>query len=193
MGERCIVFEMKKAVFFDRDGVLNESIICDGISCPPRDADALVVCSDAYAALPLLRRSGHLLICVTNQPDVARGTRTMDNVAEMNEKVRRDLDLDALFCCPHDTRDGCSCRKPEPGMLLEAAKCFGIDLALSWMIGDRASDILAGKRAGCHTIFLDKGPGGNHTCPDEADYTAANLIEASQYILSRHLSHKERA
>lgn len=169
------------AVFLDRDGVLNETVMSDSISRPPADAESLVFFPEVGLSLKRLRERGYLLICVTNQPDVARGTRTAANVAEMNWAVKTGLKLDALYCCMHDNSDNCVCRKPKPGMLLAAAQEFNIDLTRSWMIGDRSTDVLAGIRAGCHTILLNRQQ-LESTC--NADFIAADLDEASQHILS---------
>ncbi|SBW10896.1 putative D,D-heptose 1,7-bisphosphate phosphatase [uncultured delta proteobacterium] len=143
-----------KAVFLDRDGVLNVAVIRNGKSFPPADAASLVLTPGAKEAIERMRRAGYLCICVTNQPDVARGSRTLENVAAMNEKVAAALALDDLFMCTHDNDDHCACRKPKPGMLLDAAAKWGINLRASIMIGDRASDMEAGFAAGCQTVFI---------------------------------------
>jgi D-glycero-D-manno-heptose 1,7-bisphosphate phosphatase len=146
---------VRKAVFFDRDGVLNQAVFQNGRPHPPADAESLVIAAGAGECLARLHEAGYLCICVTNQPDFARGTRTLENIADMNAKVVAALPLDALFVCLHDDRDECACRKPKPGLLLEAARKWDVDLTASWMVGDRASDVEAGRAAGCRTIFLD--------------------------------------
>jgi len=148
---------VKRAVFFDRDGVLNQAVLRHGRSHPPADADGLLIAEGAEECLSRLQDAGHILICVTNQPDFARGTRTRENIAAMNAKVLSALPLDDLFVCLHDGPDNCPCRKPKPGLLLEAARKWDVDLAASWMVGDRAGDMEAGCAAGCRTIFLDCG------------------------------------
>ncbi len=144
-----------KAVFLDRDGVLNRTVCVDGVDCPPEDASRLVFFPEAKEAVKRLRRAGFLCICVTNQPDIARGTRSAENVAEMNHRVRAELNLDDLFMCPHDNHDNCTCRKPKPGMLLSASKKWNLDLPNCWMIGDRRTDILAGLAGRCRTILIN--------------------------------------
>lgn len=172
----------RRAIFLDRDGVLNLAVVDNGIPYPPADVGALQITPGANEALWRLKRLGFLLICVTNQPDIARGTRTWENVREMNEAVRTALPLDDLFCCPHDNADNCACRKPKPGMLLNAAKKWGIELAKSWMIGDRAGDMAAGRAAGCRTIFLDAGYAESNPA-SAADITCANLTQVVETII----------
>lgn len=172
----------RRAVFLDRDGVLNEAVYVDDKSYPPADAEALEIVSGAVEAVARLHDAGYLCICVTNQPDVARGTRTRENVEAMNNKVREALGLDDLFVCLHDNGDGCACRKPKPGMLLAAAEKWGIDLLKSWMVGDRMTDVEAGKAAGCRPILI--GPlcevyyGVDTPCVDIQ--SAANAILANR-------------
>lgn len=171
-----------RAVFLDRDGVLNKCPAPGGKPVPPPDAAALEFFEDALSALTRLKNEGYVLICVTNQPDVARGTRTLDNVNAMNEKVRAALPLDALYVCLHDTRHNCECRKPKPGMLLRGAREFNLDLRQCYMVGDRASDIMAGYNAGCRTIFIDHAY--SEACSKiEPDCTCRSLTQATQWIL----------
>jgi D-glycero-D-manno-heptose 1,7-bisphosphate phosphatase len=118
---------------------------------------------------------------VTNQPDFARGTRTRENITAMNARVLASLPLDDLFACLHDGPDDCPCRKPKPGMLLEAARKWGVDLAASWMVGDRASDVEAGRAAGCRTIFLDCGYGGPE--PAVPDFVCRSVARVADIIL----------
>ena len=141
----------------------------------------MVMAEDAAESVARLQSAGYLCICVTNQPDFARGTRTRENIAAMNARVERELGLDDLLVCLHDTPDNCSCRKPGPGMLLEAAQKWNLNLPASWMVGDRASDVRAGKNAGCRTIFLDRGydrPTGIAT-----DYVCASLAQGTDCIV----------
>jgi len=174
----------KPAVFFDRDGVLNKAVIKDGKPVPPADAESLVISPGAAEKLNSLKSRGFVLVCVTNQPDVARGGRTLSNVEDMNRKVRAHLPLDDLLACFHDGQDNCNCRKPKPGLLLEAGRRWDLDLARSWMIGDRASDIAAGRAAGCRTIFLDFDYAEARPAP-EADFTCRGLDEAAVVIMER--------
>jgi D-glycero-D-manno-heptose 1,7-bisphosphate phosphatase len=181
---------MTRAVFLDRDGVLNEAIIRDGRPYPPRDLDEFVIVSDAPAALDALRRAGYRLIVATNQPDIARGTTTSAAVARLNQQLRAALPVDAIEVCEHDTADRCACRKPAPGLLTGAAERDGIDLAASFMVGDRWRDIEAGRRAGCRTVLI--GDGYGEALKSRPDVTVGGLTEAVRWILAQPLAQPER-
>jgi D-glycero-D-manno-heptose 1,7-bisphosphate phosphatase len=145
-----------RAVFLDRDGVINRAIVRDGKPHPPQSLDELEVLPGVPEALLKLRSAGFLLIVITNQPDVARGTQTRETVEMMNAQLVSKLAIDDVLTCYHDG-DTCDCRKPKPGAILEAAQRHGIDLERSFMIGDRWRDIEAGQRAGCECLFVDNG------------------------------------
>jgi D-glycero-D-manno-heptose 1,7-bisphosphate phosphatase len=144
-----------RAVFLDRDGVLNRAIVRDGKPYPPASLGELEIVENAAASLTRLKDLGFLLLVVTNQPDVARGTQTLDTIRTLHESMLQTLPVDEFLVCPHDDRDGCRCRKPLPGMFFEAHARYGIDLATSFMVGDRWRDIDAGHAAGCRTVLLD--------------------------------------
>ncbi len=174
---------MNRAVFLDRDGVLNEPLIRDGRPYPPSCLAELRVSEGAAGALAELKRRGYLLIVVTNQPDVARGTISRERVEELNAELGKALPIDAFYTCWHDDSDGCNCRKPLPGLLLAAAERYGIDLAGSVLVGDRWRDIDAGAAAGCATVLIDRGyreRGPDH--PPRA--RAASLPDAVRQILT---------
>jgi D-glycero-D-manno-heptose 1,7-bisphosphate phosphatase len=174
----------KPAVFFDRDGVLNHAVVADGKPRPPKDADDLRIVEGAKELLSELKKRGFFLACVTNQPDVARGTRTMDNVNAMNEKVRAVLPLDDFRVCFHDNGDNCPCRKPKPGMLLSVAEMNAVDLKASYMVGDRTGDVGAGRSAGTKTVFIDFDY--DEPKPDPPpDFTCRSLEEAVKTILKQ--------
>jgi D-glycero-D-manno-heptose 1,7-bisphosphate phosphatase len=145
-----------RAVFLDRDGVLNRAIVRDGKPYPPASLAELEIVEGAAGSLWRLKTLGFLLLVVTNQPDVARGTQTLEAIRTMHDRMRQSLPLDDFLICPHDDRDGCPCRKPLPGMMLDAQKRYGIDLARSFLVGDRWRDIDAGRAAGCRTVYLDR-------------------------------------
>ena len=179
---------MRRAVFVDRDGVLNAAVVRNGRPYPPREAKELSFLPGVRERLVELRGLGFLVVCVTNQPDVARGTVTQATVEEINARVRDEMQLDDLLVCWHDDREECNCRKPRPGLLFEAARRMGIDLRSSYMIGDRWKDIACGVAAGCTTVFVDycyaepyQGPAPAHVGP-----TAAEAID---HILSREREH----
>lgn len=132
-------------------------MVRDGKPYPPVDAAALEIVPEAPECLEKLRQAGYLLIVVTNQPDIGRGTQTREAVEEIHAKLRDAMPLDAIYICVHDGVESCQCRKPKPGMLLDAVRDFEIDLTRSFMIGDRWRDVEAGNRAGCKTVFLDFG------------------------------------
>lgn len=172
-----------RAVFLDRDGVLNATVNVAGVDCPPPDARALVLFPSAEEAVQRLRQAGFLCICVTNQPDIARGKRSTKNVMTMNERVFMELGLDDLFMCPHDTPDNCNCRKPKPGMLIAAADKWNLDLSECWMVGDRKTDIAAGHAVGCRTIFINNSHAGIAFEPNP-DFICTDVGEASLYIIA---------
>jgi D-glycero-D-manno-heptose 1,7-bisphosphate phosphatase len=160
MGSNALTpWSARPAVFLDRDGVLNEAIIRNGKPYPPRDLSQLVITSGAPEALAALKREGFLLIVVTNQPDVARGTASRADIDKINARLSRILPLDAIEVCEHDDNARCDCRKPKPGMILRAWQKFRVDLGSSFMVGDRWRDIEAGQRAGCRTILIGDGYG----------------------------------
>lgn len=147
---------MRRAVFLDRDGVIAHSRMHAGSPRPPVSVDDLVIADDAVEMLARLRRDNFALVVVTNQPDVARGTISRASVDAINAALRDVLDLDAVYVCDHDGADKCDCRKPLPGMLLRAAADLDLDLATSWLIGDRWVDLAAGREAGVRTVLLER-------------------------------------
>ena len=147
----------QRAVFLDRDGVINQAIVRDGKPYPPSGIDELEIVEGAAEALRDLKQAGFLLIVVTNQPDIARGTRSLATVDAIHQALRETLPLDDFFVCPHDDSDQCDCRKPLPGLLLRAAEKYDIDMSRSFMIGDRWRDVDAGASAGCAMVWIDYG------------------------------------
>ena len=174
---------MTRAVFFDRDGVLNEAVVRDGKPYPPPDAAELRIVAGAAEALTRLKREGYWLLVVTNQPDVARGTTSRDAVEAIHATLGAALPLDGFYTCWHDDRDACTCRKPLPGLLLQAAGERGIDLAASVLVGDRWRDIDAGAAAGCRTILIDRGYRERNSS-QAPDARVASLEDAVQQILA---------
>lgn len=174
---------MKRAVFLDRDGVINRAIVRDGKPYPPADLSALEILPGVSDAMHMLNEAGWLIIVVTNQPDVARGTTLKVDVEAINAHLQNCLPIYEFRTCYHDSGDGCSCRKPLPGALFAAADAHGIDLASSYMVGDRWRDTEAGERAGCKTIFLDYGY--DEMQPRNFNYRVRSLAEAVEIILGR--------
>lgn len=172
-----------RAVFLDRDGVLNRATVVDGVPHPPGSLGDLEILPGVAEALARLRAAGFLLVAATNQPDVSRGTQQREAVEAIHARLFASLPLDEIHVC-YDDGDDAPRRKPNPGMILEAAEALGIDCASSFMVGDRWRDVEAGRRAGCRTVFLDLGyaePG-----PDpRAEFTATDLPAAAAWILSQ--------
>ena len=171
-----------RAVFLDRDGVLNEALVRTGRPYPPASLDELRISANVPMLVARLRAAGFLVIGVTNQPDVARGLQTREIADALSRAVGRATSLEALLACYHDDADGCRCRKPAPGLLEAAAARYGIDLSRSFIVGDRWRDIEAGRRAGCRTLFLDNDYLEAKPMPP-ADATVGSLDEGVAWIL----------
>ncbi len=175
---------LRPAVFLDRDGVLNRSDVRDGKPYAPRRLRDFRLLPGAAAAVGLLRDAGFFVGVVTNQPDIGNGLVDPAEVAAMNDRVRARIPVDDLRMCPHRREDGCACRKPRPGMLLDMARQAGLDLSRSVMVGDRGGDILAGQAAGCYTVLVRRGY--REPLNAVADAVAASLPAAVRHILLRH-------
>lgn len=172
----------RRAVFLDRDGVINRAIVRSGKPYPPDDLASLEILPGVGQALLQLKQAGYMLVVVTNQPDVARGTASGETIDAINSHLSTELSLDDFRTCYHDSIDDCDCRKPKPGMLLAAAREHGIDLSSSFMVGDRWRDVEAGQRAGCRTLFIDYAYYEKQ--PETYDYRVKSLVEAAEIILS---------
>ncbi len=174
---------MSRAVFLDRDGVINRPVVRDGKPYPPMSVVEFELLPGVAEACERLKAAGFLLIVATNQPDVGRGTLSCEIVEAIHAKMCVLLPIDRVEVC-YDAGAGhgqpSEFRKPAPGMLLRAAAALEINLAQSWMVGDRWRDIDCGRAAGCRTIFVDHGY-------DEAlralpDHTVHSLTEAAEVI-----------
>lgn len=146
---------MRRAVFLDRDGVITRSNVRGGRPYAPTTLDDFEVLPGVQIALQALRQAGYLNLVVTNQPDISTGKQSADVLATMHAQLLEELPIDAIRVCPHVDADGCACRKPSPGMLIDLAAEHNIDLTASWMVGDRWRDIAAGQTAGCRCCFID--------------------------------------
>jgi D-glycero-D-manno-heptose 1,7-bisphosphate phosphatase len=170
-----------RAVFLDRDGVLNRAIVVEGRPHPPATVADTEILPGVPAALESLARQGLLLIGVTNQPDVARGQTTRMAVEAINDYLLEHLPLACLLTCYHDDADRCACRKPKPGLLRQAAAERGIALDRSFMVGDRWSDVAAGRAVGCSTFLIAAPYSELRRCTP--DYVVDNLTEAAVHIV----------
>jgi D-glycero-D-manno-heptose 1,7-bisphosphate phosphatase len=175
---------LRRAVFLDRDGVINRALERDGLPYPPASLKKFEILPDVPAACAKLKQAGFLLVVVTNQPDVGRGTLKREIVETIHAGMCRQLPIDRVEVCYHPGQGAsdCDCRKPKPGMLLRAAKALGIALAQSWMVGDRWRDIDCGHAAGCRTIFIDRGYA--EALKQQPNFRAKNLLEAAEIILA---------
>lgn len=171
----------RRAVFLDRDGVLNRAVVRDGRPYPPAIVAEVEILPGVVEALQRLKVAGFVLIVVSNQPDVARGTTPQETVEAINAFLANRLPVDRFIMCYHDSADNCDCRKPRPGMLFAGAKEFDVDLSSSYMVGDRWRDVEAGIAAGCKTIFVDYGY--DEKRPQSCDYQVFSLQEAAITIL----------
>lgn len=161
--------------------MINRALVKNGRPYPPMQLVDLEVLPGVQTSLLSLRRAGYILIVVTNQPDVARGILSRQAVEEIHRLLKNQLTLDEFRTCYHDDSDCCACRKPKPGALLSAAEDHEIDLAQSYMVGDRWRDIEAGRRAGCRTIFIDHGY--EEVKPEQFDFKVGSLAQATDIIL----------
>lgn len=175
---------VSRAVFIDRDGVINENMQRDGRPVAPTRLEDFRFLPGVEPALRQLKAAGFKLVVVTNQPDIATGRTPRHVVEAMNEQIRQQLPVDDIRVCEHVDGDNCSCRKPKPGMLQAAAAEHGIALGGSYMIGDRGVDVRAGHAAGCTTIFVDCGH-PSARAGAESDMVARSLSEAAALIVRR--------
>jgi len=171
----------KKAIFLDRDGVLNKLVMNNGKGRAPYNLEDFDLYPGVIEACHKIKKSDFLTIIVTNQPDVARGWVPRESVEIINNKIKELLPIDDIKICFHTNEDNCLCRKPMPGMILDAAAAWGIDLKNSYMIGDRFGDIAAGVSAGCMTFLV--GPGDEQGSFPEPNYKVDSLFEAVNIIL----------
>jgi len=175
--------EMRRAVFLDRDGVINRALARDSKPFAPSSLAEFGILPEVPAACAKLKAAGFLLVVATNQPDVGRGTLKKEIVEEIHAHLMAQLPIDRVEVCfhPGQGQSDCDCRKPKPGMLLRAARELGIDLAQSWMVGDRWRDVDCGHAAGCRTIFIDRGYA--EELKQKPDFSAGNLAGAADIIL----------
>lgn len=168
-------------MFLDRDGVINRSAVVDGKPHAPRSLANFRLLPGIRAAVARLQAAGFRVIVVTNQPDIANGKVAAAVVEAMNDRVRDRVGVDDVKMCPHSQNAGCACRKPGISLILDAAREWKLDLSRCYFVGDRGSDVVSGRRAGCYTVFVDRGYAENGN--EKPDARAPNLPRSVEIIL----------
>jgi D-glycero-D-manno-heptose 1,7-bisphosphate phosphatase len=171
------------AIFLDRDGVINVNEVRNGKPYAPTKVEDFKLLPGVEEAVRRLKTAGFLIVVATNQPDVTNGITPLATLESMHDLMRKKLPIDDIRICYHTDADACDCRKPKPGMLLSAARDHDIDLAASYMVGDRWRDVSAGRAAGCATVLVKYDY--DEPEPDSPDTVVASLSEAADWILSR--------
>ena len=179
----------KRAAFFDRDGVIIKTNVINGKPYAIRNQDAFELMPGALEVLTSFKEAGYMNIIVTNQPDVGNGIVERAFVDEVNNLLRRLLPIHSIEVCYHKQTDGCDCRKPKIGMFRRAEKSFNLCLNQSIMVGDRPSDIVAGHRAGCFTMFIESGY--NETLTIQPDIKVNELTQVKPELCHRQLGQQE--
>lgn len=162
---------MKKAIFLDRDGVINDVYLVKDKPYSPRTFNKFKISNNVYSTLAKIKEKNYLTIIITNQPDISRGLMHINELNKMHNYIFKVLPIDDIYVCIHDDKDFCQCRKPKPGLLFEAAKKWDIDFESSFIVGDSAKDIDAGKAANVKTILFVKSYNKNVI----ADYYIQNF------------------
>lgn len=173
-----MVTPSKKAVFLDRDGVLNEVVFRNGKPVSPRTIAEFQLCEEVPHVLKRLRELGYRLFVVSNQPDISRGLLDQNILDHMTEILKDTLPVERVLHCTHDDLDACLCRKPKPGMLHEIAEVDGIELESSFLVGDTWKDIMAGSNAGCKTVLLVR----EYNSDVNADFRIRSLTEVVDIV-----------
>jgi len=171
---------LNKAIFLDRDGVINKVFLSNGKPFSPRRFSEFELFPEVENALSSFKEVGFLNIVITNQPDIARGFLKWKELEKMHFLVRERLPIDDILICPHSDEDNCLCRKPKPWMLLVAAKKWNISLKEFFFIGDTWKDTMAGKKAGCKTILIDAPYNQGVDC----NYRVKDLSKAVEIIIN---------
>ena len=172
---------MNRAAFLDRDGVLVREIVRDNQAFAPISLVEFAIYPDARDQVQRLRDAELVCIVFTNQPEIGRGLLAQDTLDTMHERLRAEVPLDDVLVCPHGHDGICQCRKPLPGMILDAAEKWDIDLGMSFVIGDRWRDIDAGRAAGCFSILIDRP----YSACEHADARVQSFAEAVDLVLDR--------
>jgi D-glycero-D-manno-heptose 1,7-bisphosphate phosphatase len=174
----------RPAVFLDRDGVLNRSLVRNGKPYAPRRLEDFRLLPGAARAVMDLKAAGFVVVVVTNQPDVGHGLIAPETLEAMHRRLRVAAPVDAILVCAHRQDEGCSCRKPKPGLIERAIRRFSIARKASYIVGDRWNDVVAGRAAGLYTVFLDRGY--TEVLVEAPDLAVKSLSKAASCILGRH-------
>jgi len=191
------IAEMKRAVFLDRDGVLNPLCGLDALGNPesPLTLSDFQIFPFVGESVKLLNEEGYLVIIATNQPAYAKGKMELEDLKNMHNALQTHIEecggrIDRIYCCLHHDDPNqvvkkiwlkeCGCRKPKPGMLLRAATDLNVDLKKSWMIGDSWKDVIAGQKAGCKTILIS--PERDKLLRCKPSFSAKDLVQAVEII-----------
>jgi D-glycero-D-manno-heptose 1,7-bisphosphate phosphatase len=172
---------LHKAVFLDRDGVVNKAIVINGAPFSPKSMQEVEIIEDVRECIIRLEKLEFQIVVVTNQPDIAREKTSLRQVNEIHDLIKKVTGIKNFFICPHDDRDSCECRKPKSGLLVQAAKLLKIDLARSYVIGDRWKDIEAGQNVGCKCIFINRNYSEK---PPKFPYTEVNSLSEATHIIA---------
>jgi len=170
----------RRAVFFDRDGVINAVVIRDGKVTSPRSLREYMIVPDVRECMRRLKETQFLIIVITNQPEVSRGLLRQEKLDEIHGHLSKELPVDAIYCCLHDDHHACACRKPKPGMILDAANRWHIDLKQSFVVGDTEKDMQAARAAGCASILIE----AEYNAGSNSTLRVKNISEAVEYILN---------
>ena len=173
----------RRAVFLDRDGVINRATVKKGKPYAPRHLSEFRLLPGVVRAVSELKAAGFMIVVVTNQPDAGHGLIARHTLDAMHAKLRNKVPVDGIMVCPHRQDEGCLCRKPKTGLIRQAIQRWGIDAAGSYMVGDRWSDIVAGHAAGLYTIFVDRGYA--EALKIQPNVMARSMSQAASSILKR--------
>lgn len=171
-------FIQNRALFLDRDGVINHLVPRDGGYYSPRSVREFILKEDAIEAIIKAKHLGFFCVVISNQPDISRGKLSREELAKMTELLKSKIDLDAVIYCTHDDENDIGCRKPKPGMLFQVCDKWNIDLTESFMVGDSWKDVEAAKRAGVTHLLIDADYNRNLN----VEYRVENLLSAVKLI-----------
>jgi D-glycero-D-manno-heptose 1,7-bisphosphate phosphatase len=172
---------MKKAVFLDRDGVLNRTVLFEGVPKPPTTIGSIEILDGVTEAITLLKSQDFLPVVITNQPDIARGSAKRIDIDLINRWIGKEIGVDHFYVCPHDDNSNCHCRKPKTGLIEMAVEELCIDLKVSYLVGDRWRDIEAGQALGLTSFFIDYSY--RELSPKQPFITVSSLLDAVNIMI----------